>query len=82
MTDAVVKSAIDKGDGESNGDVSTKQEYREVTGEKNLTINPPVTDNQSSMEMSTHSMSQTSHHTRKVMMQHWNLVKPTCPCSI
>ena len=56
VTDTVVKSAIDKGDGESNGDVSAKQEYCEVTVEKNLPMNPHVTDSQSTMEMSTHSM--------------------------
>ena len=56
VTDAVVKSAIDKGDGESNGNGSTEQEYCEVTVEKKLPINPDVTDNQSTMEMSTHSM--------------------------
>ena len=56
VTDTVVKSAIDKGDGESNGDVSAKQEYCEVTVEKKLPMNPHVTDNQSTMEMSTHSM--------------------------
>ena len=56
VTDTVVKSAIDKGDGESNGNGSAEQEFHEVTVEKNLPINPEVTDNQSTMEMSTHSM--------------------------
>ena len=56
VTDTVVKSAIDKGDGESNGNGSAEQEYYEVTVEKNLLINPDVTDNQLTMEMSTHSM--------------------------
>ena len=56
VTDTVVKSAIDKGDGDSNGDGSAEQEYCKVAVEKNLPINPHVTDNQSTMEMSTHSM--------------------------
>ena len=55
VTDTVVESAIEKGDGESNGNGSTKKEYHEVTVEKNLPINPDVRDNQSTMEMSTHS---------------------------
>ena len=51
VTDTVVESAIEKG----NGNGSAEKEYREVTVEKNLPINPDVTENQSTMEMSTHS---------------------------
>ena len=56
VTDTVVESAIEKGDGESNGNGCVEKEYCEVTVEKNLMMNPDVTDNQSTMEMSTHSM--------------------------
>ena len=55
VTDTVVESAIEKGDGESNGNGSAEKENREVTVEKNLPMNPDVTDNQSTMEMSTYS---------------------------
>ena len=56
VTDTVVESAIEKGDGESNGNGSAEKEDGEVTVEKNLPMNPDVTDNQLTMEMSTHSM--------------------------
>ena len=55
VTDTVVESAIEKGYGDSNGNGSAKKEYREVTVEKNLPMNRDVTENQLTMEMSTHS---------------------------
>ena len=86
VEDTVVQSGIvngmtEKGDSESNENGGTEKENSEVTGESNLPMKPDVTESQSTMEVSTHSMS-TAHHTRRVMVQHRNLMKPTCPSSI
>ena len=62
VKDTVVQSGIvngmtEKGDGESHENRSAAKENSEVTGENNLPINPDVTESQSTMEVSTHSMS-------------------------
>ena len=61
VKDTVVQSGIvngmtEKGDGESHENKSGSKENSEVTGENNLPINPDVTESQSTMEVSTHSM--------------------------
>ena len=62
VEDTVVKNGIvnamsEKGDDESNEKGSTEKENSEVTGENNLPMKPDVTESQSTMEVSTQSMS-------------------------
>ena len=62
VEDTVVKNGIvnamsEKGDDESNEKGSAEKENSEVTGENNLPMKPDVTESQSTMEVSTQSMS-------------------------
>ena len=62
VEDTVVKNGIvnamsEKGDDESNERGSAEKENSEVTGENNLLMKPDVTESQSTMEVSTNSMS-------------------------
>ena len=57
VEDGIVNGMSDKGDDESNEKGSAEKENSEVTGENNLPMKPDVTESQSTMEVSTQSMS-------------------------